>query len=306
MTGADVEICEVGPRDGLQNEDRVLTVAERVAFIDRLSDCGLQRIEAVSFVHPRLVPQMADAEAVMAGIRRRGGTTYAGLALNRRGAERAVNAGVDEIHYAMVSTETFNQRNQGATQAESLDAFRGVVAHADRNGLRCAAIIGASFGCPFEGRVDPSEVVRLARQLHAAGAHRIVLSDTIGVAVPTQVRSLVNAVKAELGDDVPLGVHLHNTRNTGIANAFVAIEAGVRTIDSSLGGAGGCPFAPEATGNIPTEDLAYLMREIGVDPAVDIEGLIDTAVWLEGELGHSLPGMVMRAGLFPEVVFKAA
>lgn len=297
-----VTICEVGPRDGLQNEARTLSVAERVALIDRLSAAGLPRIEAASFVNPQRVPQMAGAEEVLEHIHRRPGTVYAGLVLNKRGAERAIAAGVDEMHFAMVATDSFNQRNQGASVAESLREFERVVALASRAGLRCAAVIGAAFGCPFEGPVAPERVWAVAGDLWRAGAVELVLADTIGVGVPSQVRVLVDGLRERLGSSVPLGCHFHNTRNTGLANAFAAIQAGVELLDASVGGIGGCPFAPRATGNIPTEDLAYMLHGMGIETALDVPALIETARSLEGILGHPLPGMLMKAGLFPEVV----
>ncbi len=296
-----VTICEVGPRDGLQNEPRILSVAERVVLIDRLSAAGLPRIEAGSFVDPRRVPQMAQAEEVLSRIHRRRGTAYAGLVLNVRGAERAIAAGVNEIHFALAATETFNQRNQGATVVESLRQLERIVTLASDAGIRCTAAIGAAFGCPFEGAVAPERVWSLAIELRRTGAAEIILADTIGVGVPSQVKVLVSGLRERLDATVPIGCHFHNTRNTGMANAAAALEAGVRLLDASIGGTGGCPFAPRATGNIPTEDLAYMLRGMGLQTGLDVPVLIETAQWLEGALGHLLPGMVMKAGLFPEV-----
>lgn len=297
-----ITICEVGPRDGLQNEKKLLSVEARVQLIDRLSACGLARIEAVSFVHPQRVPQMAQAEEVLAQITRQPGTRYAGLVLNERGAERALNAGVDELHFAQAVTETFNRRNQSASVAESVAQFERIAALARRAGIYCTATIGASFGCPFEGLVAPDTVWALAERLSQAGAQEIVLADTIGAGVPSQVTTLINGLRERLGVDMPIGCHFHNTRNTGLANAYAAIAAGVRLLDASVGGAGGCPFAPKATGNIPTEDLAYLLRGMQLATGIDLAGLIETARWLEGALEHPLPGLLMKAGLFPEVV----
>lgn len=297
-----ITICEVGPRDGLQNEKKLLAVEERVALIDRLSACGVPRIEAVSFVHPQRVPQMAGAEEVLARITRRPGTRYAGLVLNERGAERALAAGVDELHFAQTVTETFNRRNQGASVAESAAQFERIAAWARQAGVFCTATIGASFGCPFEGTVPPEAVWALAERLYHAGAQEIVLADTIGAGVPSQVTMLVTGLRARLGADLPLGCHFHNTRNTGLANACAAIAAGVRSLDASVGGTGGCPFAPRATGNIPTEDLAWMLREMGYRTGVNLASLIDTAAWLEEALEYRLPGMVMKAGPFPESV----
>lgn len=299
---AVVTICEVGPRDGLQNEAKLLSVETRVELIDRLSACGLPRIEAVSFINPQRVPQMAQAEEVLARIKRRPGTRYAGLVLNERGAERAIAAGVDELHFAQAVTETFNQRNQGASVAESADQFERIAARARQAGIYCTATIGVSFGCPFEGRVAEEAVWALAERFYRAGAQEIVLADTIGVGVPTQVTMFIAGLYERLGVDVPIGCHFHNTRNTGMANACAAIAAGVRLLDASVGGTGGCPFAPKATGNIPTEDLVYMLRGMGYQTGVDLGGLIDTAIWLERALEHQLPGMVMKAGPFPEIV----
>ena len=297
-----VVICEVGPRDGLQNEQIILSVDEKATLIDRLSLTGLQRIEVASFVSPRRVPQMADAEEVLKRITRRPGIVYAGLVLNDHGAARAISAGVDQIHFALVATETFNQRNQGASVAESLREFERIVVRARQAGVSCTAAIGAAFGCPFEGPVPAERVWSMARALFDAGAVEIVLADTIGVGVPSQVKTLVGGLRKHVNVDLPIGCHFHNTRNTGLANAYAAIEAGVRVLDASIGGSGGCPFAPRATGNVPTEDLAYMVRQMGVPTGLDIVTLIETAQWLEQLLQHRLPGMVMKAGLFPEVV----
>jgi isopropylmalate/homocitrate/citramalate synthase len=302
----EVTICEVGPRDGLQNEARVLSIEQRVDLVERLSACGLPRVEAISFVNPRRVPQMSHAEEVLARIRRRPGTVYAGLVLNQRGAERALAAAVDEIHFAVIATETFNLRNQGATIAETVDQFRHVAMMARRESVRCTATIGAAFGCPFEGPVGPDRIITLADELASAGAEEIFLADTIGVAVPTQVTELIGGLRARLAHRIRIGCHFHNTRNTGLANAYAAIESGVRLLDASVGGVGGCPFAPQATGNIATEDLAYMLNGMGYRTNVDLVRLIDTAAWLELLLERPLPGMVMKAGIFPIAVLGTA
>lgn len=297
----EIGICEVGPRDGLQSEKRLWSVAERIEFIDRLADAGLKRIEAVSFVNPKRVPQMAGAEAVMAGIKRPKGVVFAGLALNDRGAERAIGAGVDEVRYVVVASEEFNRTNQGATIEETLAAFASIANKVTDAGLRLAAGIGAAFGCPFEGEVPLQRVVAIARRLADGGAAEIWLADTIGAAVPTQVVERVQAVGDALGDGIEIGCHFHNTRNTGLANAAAALGAGVRLLDSSVGGIGGCPFAPEATGNIATEDLCYMLRNMGYETGIDLESLIGVAKWAETFFAAPLPGQVMKAGLFPEV-----
>ncbi len=282
-------ICDVGPRDGLQSEERIWSVAERVELIDRLAASGLRRMEAVSFVNPKRVPQMAGAEEVMAAIKRPGGVQFAGLALNLRGAERAIDAGVDEVRYVVVASESFNQRNQGATIEKTLADFEAVSNLVAKAGLMLTATIAASFGCPFEGDVPLQRVVEIANRLVASGASEINLADTIGAAVPTQVSERIDAVGAAIGPEVALSCHFHNTRNTGFANA------------ASIGGIGGCPFAPAATGNIGTEDLCFMLRGMGYDTGIDLDRLIETAKWAEGMFDAPLPGQVMKAGLFPEV-----
>src|SRR3712207_3278248 len=237
-----VTACDVGPRDGLQNDPKILEPETRAELVNRLAAAGLPRVEAVSFVNPARVPQMAGAEEVVAAIDRRDGVVYAGLTLNERGYDRLVATGLDEVHYAVASTETFNRRNQNATVEESAVAGERIVARAHGDGIRATVTIGTSFGCPFEGAVDPGRVLELARRFAAAGADEVVFADTVGVAVPRQVRGVVGAAAREL--DVPVGVRLHNTRNTGFANALEAIEHGATVLDSSVGGTGGCPFAP--------------------------------------------------------------
>jgi hydroxymethylglutaryl-CoA lyase len=298
---AQIEICDVGPRDGLQSQPRIWSVEERIELIDRVADAGLRRIEAVSFVNPKRVPQMADAEAVMAGIKRHPGVKYAGLALNARGVERAIAAGVDEVRYVVVASETFNQRNQGASVDQTMAGYDEIAALVTKAGLQLSAAIGAAFGCPFEGTVAEQQVVDLAKRLADGGAVELGLADTIGAAVPTQVRALLGAVGDALGDAVGLGCHLHNTRNTGFANAAAAAEAGVKFLDASVGGIGGCPFAPKATGNISTEDLCFMLRNMGIKTGVDLDKLVGVAQWAETFFDAPLPGQVMKAGLFPEV-----
>jgi hydroxymethylglutaryl-CoA lyase/(R)-citramalyl-CoA lyase len=296
---AQVEICDVGPRDGLQNDPKILEPAVRAELCERLADAGLPRIEAVSFVHPQRVPQMAGAEEVAAALEPREGVVYAGLVLNEKGYDRFRETALAEAHFAFASTETFNQRNSNAPVAESLAAAERIVARAHEDGRRATVTIGASFGCPFEGKVDPGRVLELARRLAAAGSDEVVFADTIGVAVPAMVRGLVGAAAQEL--PCPVGVHLHNTRNTGIANALTAVEAGATVLDASVGGIGGCPFAPRATGNICTEDLVYLLHGEGIETGIDLDALIEVATWLEGVLGRQLEGMVYRAGTFAPV-----
>jgi isopropylmalate/homocitrate/citramalate synthase len=293
-----VTICDVGPRDGLQNEERHLDSETRAELVNRLAAAGLRRIEAVSFVNPERVPRMGGAEEVVAAIDRREGVVYAGLVLNEKGYDRLAAAGLDEVHFAFASTETFNRRNQNASPAESVEVAGRIVERAHAGGIRATVTIGAAFGCPFEGAVDPGYVLELASLLADAGADEIVLADTVGVGVPRQVKHLVSEA-AKLPS--PVGVHLHNTRNTGLANAYVALEAGASVLDASVGGVGGCPFAPRATGNICTEDLVYLLHGEGIETGIDLDELITVAEWLEAELGRELPGQVYRAGTFAPV-----
>jgi len=286
---------EVGPRDGLQNEQKIVPPETRAELVRRLADAGLKRIEAASFVNPERVPQMAGAEEVVAGIDRRDAVVYAGLALNERGYDRLRETGLDEVSFALAATESFSQRNAGASVEESLAAAEQIVIRAREDGIRASLTISVAFGCPFEGPVAPDQVVELAERLAATDADELVLADTIGVATPTQVRTLLERV-SELGK--PVGGHFHNTRNTGFANAYAALEAEVSVLDASVGGLGGCPFAPRATGNVATEDLVYLLEGEGVETGVDLDALISISEWLEGLLGRPLEGYVYRAGPF--------
>jgi hydroxymethylglutaryl-CoA lyase/(R)-citramalyl-CoA lyase len=283
-----VKLCDVGPRDGLQNEPEVLPPATRAELVDRLGATGLPRIEAVSFVRADRVPQMAYAEDVVAAIERRDGVEYAGLVLNAKGYERLRATALDRVDCTLAATETFNRRNGGMSLEEAVAQVQSIVASAE---LPTTVTISCSFGCPFEGRVDPAVVAGIAEALD--GADELVLADTIGVATPTQVRRLVERISI-FGSSV--GVHLHNTRNTGYANALAAIEAGATVLDASVGGLGGCPYAPKATGNIATEDLVYLLEVEGIQTGVDLDALIAVSEWLEGLLGRRLEGFVYRAG----------
>jgi hydroxymethylglutaryl-CoA lyase/(R)-citramalyl-CoA lyase len=293
-----IEIVDVGPRDGLQNENQTLSSETRAELCDRLAAAGVPRVEAASFVNPKLVPQMAGAEEVMADIERRPNTSYAGLALNEKGYERAVEAGVDEVRYAFPATETFARKNQNTTVADAMDLSERLVERARLDGVRVSITLSAAFGCPFEGRVEPKVVLGLAERVGAAKPDEIVLADTIGVGVPSQIKALVEGVR-EFGSVV--GCHLHDTRNTGIANAAAAIEAGATVLDASVGGTGGCPFAPKATGNIATEDLVYLLHGMGHETGIELDALIECAQWLSGQLGKELPGQVHKAGNFEPV-----
>lgn len=276
----------------------LLAPAVRAELVDRLAAAGVPRVEAVSFVNPARVPQMAGAEQVVEAIERRPGTVYAGLVLNERGYDRLATTALDEVHVAFACTETFNRRNQGAGVADSVATALRIVERAHADGRRVTVTIGASFGCPFEGRVEPGRVLELAGELAGAGPDELVFADTIGVGVPRQVRALVGGA-AGLGP--PVGVHLHNTRNTGYANAFAAVEAGATLLDASLGGIGGCPFAPRATGNIATDDLVYLLHGEGIETGIDLDALLEVTAWLQDVLGRELEGQVYRAGTFAPV-----
>jgi (R)-citramalyl-CoA lyase len=291
-----VLVCDVGPRDGLQNESKTLEPALRAELCDRLASAGLKRVEAASFVNPKLVPQMAGAEEVMAALHRKPGTTYAGLVLNEQGYERALAAGVDEVHYAFSATDEFGRRNQNATTVEGLKTALSLVARARSDRMPITVTLSVAFGSPFDGPVPAELVLQLVERLMAVPPDEICLADTIGVGVPSQVKELVGGAR-RLGATV--GAHFHNTRNTGYANAVAALDEGAVSLDASVGGAGGCPFAPKATGNIATEDLVYLLRGLGVDTGIDLDALIETSRWLAGRLGKDLPGMVARAGDFP-------
>ena len=293
-----LEIVDVGPRDGLQNEDETLSPQTRAELCDRLAAAGVPRVEAASFVNPKKVPQMAGAEEVVAGIQRRPGTVYAGLVLNQKGYERAIEAGIDEVRYAFLVTETFAERNQNTTVADATELSERLTERARLDGVRISITLSAAFGCPFEGRVEPKVVLDIAERVGAAKPDEIVLADTIGVGVPKGVRELVGGV---LNYGVTVGCHFHDTRNTGIANAAAAVEAGATVLDASVGGTGGCPFAPKATGNIATEDLVYLLHGMGYETGIDLDALIECAQWLSEQLGKELPGQVHKAGNFEPV-----
>jgi isopropylmalate/homocitrate/citramalate synthase len=288
-------IREVGPRDGLQNEKQIVPPETRAELVDRLAAAGLRRIEAASFVNPNRVPQMAGAEEVVAALERRDGVVYSGLALNERGYDRLRATGLDEVSFAVAATETFSERNAGASVEAALEDAERIVERAKGDGLRASVTVSVAFGCPFEGPVDPQRVLAIGERLAATEADELVLADTIGVATPTQVTALVEGF-VRLGK--PVGGHFHNTRNTGYANAYAALAAGATALDASVGGLGGCPFAPKATGNVATEDLAYLLEGEGIETGVDLEALIGISEWLEELLGRRLEGYLYRAGLF--------
>ncbi len=295
-----VSIIEVGPRDGLQSEPEILPTATKIEFIRRALDAGIRRLEVTSFVHPKRVPQMADAEDVIRGLPRKDGVIYIGLVLNRKGFDRALATGIHEIGMAVVASDTYNQRNQGVPTAESVKAWVEIAKAAKAAGVRANVMISSAFGCPFEGEIPVQRVLDLVAQVMEGDPVELGIADSIGVGVPSQVRDLLGAVRA-LVPDVPIRCHFHNTRNTGIANAQAALDAGVTSLDASIGGIGGCPFAPAATGNIPTEDLLYLLDRSGVETGVSLERVIATSDWLAGQLGRGTPSMLPKAGIFPQI-----
>ena len=296
---SDIEMVEVGARDGLQNESVLFTTSQKLELIDRALAAGVRRLEANSFVNPKLVPQMADAEAVAAGLPRRDGVIFIGLVLNKRGALRAIEAGMEELGAVCAASDGFATRNQGQSSDASLAMCVEVVRLARAHARRAQITISTAFGCPFDGEVDPSRVVEMARTAAAAGPVEVAIADTIGVASPGQVSSLVARVAAVI-KPLPVRVHFHNTRNTGLANVWAAVQAGAKIVDASLGGIGGCPFAPRATGNVPTEDVAYMLERSGYDTGLDLDSLIGSARWLAGAMGRDVPGMLSRAGAFPK------
>jgi hydroxymethylglutaryl-CoA lyase len=294
-----VEIVEVGPRDGLQSEPDVLPTESKVELVRRLVDAGVRRVEVASFVNPKRVPQMADAEAVLAALPSRTGVQYVGLVLNRKGFDRARAAGCTEIGMVTAATDSFAKSNQGATVEGTIRAWEEIapLAHAAR--IRAQVTISVSFGCPFEGEVPAERVVEIARRLAQSQPIEIAVADTIGVAVPPQVTALVERLRDAL-KDLPIRCHFHNTRNTAVANGYAAVQAGVRILDASVGGIGGCPFAPNATGNVATEDLLYMLSRAGYETGLDLDRMIETARWLQDQRGKPVPGMVSKAGGFPK------
>ncbi|GGG19450.1 hydroxymethylglutaryl-CoA lyase [Rhodococcoides trifolii] len=295
---AAVQLVEVGPRDGLQNEDAVLSIDDKIELIERSVASGAKRIEAVSFVNPKRVPQMAGAEEVMAGVPRSDSVSYIGLVLNRRGLERALEARVDEVNVVVVATEEFSRRNQGCSVDEAVAAAHDIVRDARAAGVAGTVTIAAAFGCPFSGEVDPATVGELVARIAECEPAEIALADTIGVGVPAQVRRL-SEVASRNAPNIPQRWHFHNTRNTGYANALTALEVGAHALDASIGGFGGCPFAPAATGNIASEDLIYAFDRSGVDTGVNMNVLVEAATWLGGALAKSIPAQLGRAGGFP-------
>lgn len=294
-----VEIVEVGPRDGLQNEKVLVSTEDKVTFIRRAIDAGAKRIEIASFVHPKLVPQMADAEAVVKALGEVDGVTRIGLTLNKRGALRALECGIDQLGAVCVASDGFGMKNQNQNSEETVATANEIVRLAHAEGRSGQVTVSTAFGCPFDGEVSEQRVLDIVAKLAEAHPSEIALADTIGVGTPGQVTSLVSKV-VDIIAPIPVRVHFHNTRNMAIANVWAAIAAGAQTIDSSIGGIGGCPFAPNATGNVATEDVIYLLNRSGIEHGLDLDGLIGTAKWLETVLGKKVPSMLVAAGGFPK------
>ena len=294
-----VSICEVGPRDGLQSEPELLSTEVKKEFITRSVNAGIKNIEVTSFVHPKKVPQMADAEELVASLPEYDDVSYIGLIMNQRGFQRAKDCGIKEVGMVIVSTDTYNMKNQGVVTQQSIDNWLEISAEAKSSGIRTNVLIACSFGCPYEGEVDPDHIAVIAEKVLEGNPDIIGLADSVGVAVPNKIKKTFSLIK-DLAPNLPLRTHLHNTRNTGLANAAAAIDAGVTIIDSSTGGIGGCPFAPKATGNIPTDDLLYMLNRSGVETGVDLNLVVENSEWLETKLGRAVPAMVPKAGIFPE------
>ena len=299
MSCARVNIVEVGPRDGLQSEPETLSTGNKRKFVELAIEAGIRRLEVASFVHPKRVPQMADAEALIDVLPERDDVSYIGLVMNERGLDRALDTSVHEVGMVIVATDSYNRKNQGVPTAESVEAWLAIANRAKGNGRRANVMISSAFGCPYEGEVSVSRVVDIAKRVVEVGPAELGIADSIGVAVPSQVSELVAALRDALGDELPFRIHLHNTRNTGLANAQAAVDAGVTSIDASIGGIGGCPFAPAATGNIPTDDLVYMLSRSGIDTGVSLDGVVAACRWLEAELGRTVPAMLPKAGGFP-------
>ncbi|MCC5870775.1 MAG: hydroxymethylglutaryl-CoA lyase [Gammaproteobacteria bacterium] len=296
----EVTLLEVSPRDGLQNEPGVMTTADKLELIGDAIAAGARRIEVTSFVHPKKVPQMADAEAVCAGLPDTAGIRYTGLVLNRRGLDRALATGrLHEVGMVVPASDTFGIRNQAMDVEAALAAAEDVIAAARDGGIGVQVTLAVAFGCPFEGEVPADRVLAMATRLAAVAPDEICLADTVGVAVPSQVLHLFTSIRKAIGPGIPLRAHFHNTRNTGFANAFAALQADVSVLDASIGGIGGCPFAPKATGNIASEDLIYMLERMGVRTGVSLDGLIEAAERLGSRLGRPVPGLLAKAGGFP-------
>ena len=290
-----IQICDVGPRDGLQNDATQTTPEMRAELCKRLAEAGVPYVEAVSFVNETRVPRMAGAEKVVALLPKGTKTEFNGLVLNERGYERALATDLPAVHYAFPVTDAFGQRNQGANVVDSILLAKRLIERARADGRGISIGLAVAFGCPFQGAVDPESVLDIAQEVASFGPDAISFADTIGVGVPRQVRRLVSGMK---DSGIPIGCHFHDTRNTGVANALAAVEAGAQMLDASVGGVGGCPFAPAATGNVATEDIVYTLENMGYQTGIDIDKLISIAKWLEQQLGHSVPSALHRAGPF--------
>jgi len=300
-----IEIVEVGPRDGLQNEKSMLSVDQKLEFIRRLEAAGARRMETVSFVNPRRVPQMAGAEEISAALPHQQGRSRIGLVLNERGFDRCVEAGCDEANVVVCATDGFGIRNQGASVDEQIAALQAIAAKAPKDGPVVTVTISVAFGCPFEGEVSDEQVLKIVRAAAELKLPEVALADTIGVADPWLVRRRIEQAR-KAAPDAKLRMHFHDTRNTGLANAYASVEAGIDILDASCGGLGGCPFAPNATGNIGTEDLVYMLERAGFETGYDLDGLIGTAQWMAGILGKPPAASVSRAGSFPMPTAEAA
>lgn len=297
---AEIELVEVGPRDGLQNEKRLISTTDKLTLVQLAIGAGARRIEVTSFVNPQKVPQMADAEEVCAGLPDRDDVTYIGLVMNLRGAQRALATGrIDQLGAVCVATDRFAMANQGQTSDESVEAAKAIISLAREHGRTAQATIAASFGCPFEGEVAESRVIEMAARLAEAGPVEVALADTIGVGNPAHVARLVERVRQAI-DPLPVRVHFHNTRGTGLANVWAAVTAGARVVDGALGGLGGCPFAPGAAGNVASEDVVYMLERAGVATRMDLNRMIEASHWLANVMDRKLPGMVAQAPMFPK------
>jgi len=298
MSVGRITLVEVGPRDGLQSEPEVLSTDTKVSFIEKAIDAGVSRIEVASFVHPKRVPQMADADALIERLPDLDDVSYIGLIMNERGLDRALSTKINEIGMVVLSTDSYNRKNQGVDIDDSIRSWGKISKRARQNGLRANVMISSAFGCPYEGEVNVERIVELAKRVVDAEPAELGIADSIGVAVPNQVTELLGRVRDAIGD-LPLRCHFHNTRNTGLANAQAAVDSGVTYLDASIGGIGGCPFAPAATGNIPTDDLLYMLDRSGIETGVSLGKIIETSRWLEQELGRDVPALLPKAGMFP-------
>ena len=298
MSAKSITLVEVGPRDGLQSEPEILSTDSKIEFINRAIDAGIRRLEVASFVHPKRVPQMADAEALIEKLADHDDVSYIGLVMNEQGLDRALATKIGEIGMVVVATDSYNRKNQGVDTDESVRVWGKIAERAQQNGLRANVMISSAFGCPYEGEVKVERIVELAKKVIESEPAELGIADSIGVAVPNQVTELLGRVRDVIGD-LPIRCHFHNTRNTGLANAQAAVECGVTYLDASIGGIGGCPFAPAATGNVPTDDLLYLLDRSGVETGVSLEKIIEVSDWLEQELGRAVPALLPKAGIFP-------